>query len=122
MARTFQRLPIEARPGKRAALAKVSWSPPVDVPARNPMTAARPDDATARPAPAARLSRRQWAWVTLGVAVWIALGAGGVWFVHAVTKPKTPCVGTGDAQTTQARGTTAPGNGFSVLTGQASCK
>jgi hypothetical protein len=76
----------------------------------------------ARPALVARLSRKEWALVALGVAVWIALGAGGVWFVHALAKPKESCGSIGDPQTTQAKGGTSPGNSFKVLTGASECK
>ena len=70
----------------------------------------------------ARLSRREWTLVALGVAVWIALALGGVWFVHQLTRPRDGCGSTTEAPTNQARGSTAPGNAFSVLTGQGRCK
>ena len=86
------------------------------------MPPARPDDPTALPALTTRLSRREWAWVGLGLAVWIALGAGGFWFVHALTQAKPSCAGAADPQTTPAKGGTAPGNSFNVLTGPGTCK
>jgi len=76
----------------------------------------------ARPALAARLSRKEWALVAFGLGVWIALGSGGVWLVHELRKPKESCNSTADTQTTQAKGSTAPGNSFNVLTGQGRCK
>ena len=76
----------------------------------------------ARPARAARLSRKEWALVALGVGVWIALGSGGVWLVHELRKPKASCNSTADPQTTPAQGATTPGNSFDVLAGQGRCK
>jgi hypothetical protein len=77
---------------------------------------------TARPALAARLSPKEWVLVALGVGVWIGLGSGGVWLVHELRKPKESCNSMADSQTTQAKGSTAPGNSFNVLTGQGRCK
>jgi hypothetical protein len=70
----------------------------------------------------ARLARKEWTLVALGLGVWIALGAGGVWLVHQLTRPKDSCGSAAEPQTKQAQGSTSPGNSFSVLTGQGRCK
>lgn len=77
---------------------------------------------TARPSLAARLSRKEWALIALGVGVWIALGCGAAWLVHELRKPQASCSDTSEPQTTSVQGSTAPGNSFSVLTGQGRCK
>ena len=46
------------------------------------------NDSTAR---TTRLSRKEWTLVALGLGVWIALAAGGVWFVHQVRRPQEAC-------------------------------
>lgn len=76
----------------------------------------------ARPAFAARLCRKEWGLLALGLAVWVALGCGGAWLVHELRKPRQSCSGNVEPQTTQAQGSTAPGNSFGVLTGQGRCK
>lgn len=77
---------------------------------------------TDQPAAATRLSRKEWALLALGLAVWIALGAGGVWLVHCITRPHDACGTAEEAQATPAKGLNSPGNSFSVLTGQGRCK
>jgi hypothetical protein len=77
---------------------------------------------TASTARTARLSRREWTLVALGLGVWIALGAGGVWFAHQLTRPKDSCGNAAEPQTKQIQGSTSPGNGLDVLTGQGRCK
>jgi len=71
-----------------------------------------------------RLSRREWALVGCGVVAWIAIGAGGVWFVHLFTRPPGGCASAtaGDAPTHQAKAAApSPGNAFQALTGQGRC-
>jgi hypothetical protein len=70
------------------------------------------------------LSRREWALVALGLAAWIAIGAGGAWFVHQVTQPREACAAPADAPTRQVKGpsSTGPGNGFQAITGQGRCR
>ena len=76
-------------------------------------------DSTAR---TARLSRKEWSLVALGLGVWIALGAGGVWFVHQLTRTRDSCASAAEPQTKQAKGSTSPGNSLDALTGQGRCK
>lgn len=70
----------------------------------------------------ARLSRKEWSLVALGLGVWIALGAGGVWFVHQLTRTRDSCGSAAEPQTKQTKGSTNPGHSFNVLTGQGRCK
>ena len=58
------------------------------------------------------LSRKEWTLVALGVAVWIALAAGGVWFAHQVTRQREACGNPAEAPTRQVKGAaaTAPAN------------
>jgi hypothetical protein len=68
------------------------------------------------------LARRDLALIALGVAVWIALGSGAVWFAHLLTKPRESCARVVDPQTREAKGVTSPGHGLNVLTGSGSCR
>ena len=79
------------------------------------------NDRTAR---TARLSRKEWTLVALGLGVWIALAAGGVWFVHQVTRPRDACGSTAEAPTRPMKGAaaTAPATAFTILTGTGRCK
>ena len=69
-----------------------------------------------------RLSRKEWSLVALGLGVWIALGAGGVWFVHQLTRTRDSCGNAAEAQTKQTKGSTNPGDSLAVLTGQGRCR
>jgi hypothetical protein len=77
------------------------------------------NDSTAR---TPRLSRKEWALLALGLGMWIALAAGGVWFVHQLTRPREDCASAAEAPTRPARGTTTPRNAFTALAGQGRCK
>jgi hypothetical protein len=70
----------------------------------------------------ARLSRKEWSLVALGLGVWIALGAGGAWFVHQLTRTPDSCGSAAEPQTRQAGSSTNPGNALQLLTGQGRCK
>ena len=70
-----------------------------------------------------RLSRREWALVSLGLVAWIAIAAGGVWLVHQMTRAPESCGAPADAPTSQAKGAlTSPRNAFQLLTGTGRCK
>jgi hypothetical protein len=73
---------------------------------------------------AARLTPREWALVALGVATWVAIIAGGVWFVHQMTRSKASCGMQLEARTTQPRTTPAQGprNALQLLTGTGRCQ
>jgi hypothetical protein len=77
---------------------------------------------TRRTTRTARLSRKEWSLVALGLGAWIALGAGGVWFVHQLTRPRDSCAGAAEPQTKQVQASTNPGNALQLLTGQGRCK
>ena len=70
-----------------------------------------------------RLTRKEWALVALGVGVWVALVAGGVWFVHQLTRPKESC-GTPIEGRSEMPGnpTGSPRNALQLLTGAGRCK
>ena len=70
-----------------------------------------------------RLSRKEWALVALGLAAWLAIVAGGVWFVRQMTRPQQACGGPAEARTRQVQGAAAaPRNALQVLTGTGRCK
>ena len=72
---------------------------------------------------AARLSRKEWMLVALGLATWIAIAATGIWFVRQVTQSRGACAAPADAPTRQVKGSTAgPNNAFQAITGQGRCK
>ena len=69
-----------------------------------------------------RLSSREWSLVALGLGVWIALGAGGIWFVHQMTRPQESCGGQIEARTAQVKGVSPAGrNALHLLTGTGRC-
>ena len=73
--------------------------------------------------PAARLSRKEWSLVALGLLTWLAIAATGIWFVRQVTQDRAACAPAADAPTHQVKGATAgPGNAFQAITGQGRCK
>ncbi len=71
-----------------------------------------------------RLSRKEWALVALGLGTWVAIAAGGVWFVHQMTRSSAACGTPLEARTTQAHPTPAAGprNSLQLLTGTGRCK
>jgi len=70
-----------------------------------------------------RLSRKEWALVALGVAAWAAIAAGGLWFVHQMTRPKASCGTSLEARGTPTRQASADGprNALQLLTGTGRC-
>jgi hypothetical protein len=75
-------------------------------------------------APPARLTRQQWLLVALGLGVWVALGFGGVWFVHQMTRSKENCGTPLEARSSAPpkAGGTGPRNALQLLTGTGRCK
>ena len=73
---------------------------------------------------AARLTPREWALVALGLATWVGLIAGGVWFVHQMTRSKAACGAQLEARSAQPRPTpgTGPRNALQLLTGTGKCE
>jgi len=71
-----------------------------------------------------RLSRKEWALVALGLGTWVAIAAGGVWFVHQMTRSTAACGTPLEARTTQAHAAPAAGprNSLQLLTGTGRCK
>jgi len=72
----------------------------------------------------ARLTSREWALVALGLAAWIAIIAGGAWFVHQMTRSKAACGTPLEARSLQPRSTPAAGprNALQLLTGTGKCQ
>ena len=77
-------------------------------------------NATLRPS---RLSRKEWALVALGAAAWVALIAGGAWFVHQMTRSRAACGTPLEARSLQPRAAPAggPRNALQLLTGTGRC-
>jgi hypothetical protein len=71
-----------------------------------------------------RLSRKEWALVALGLATWVAIAAGGAWFVHQMTRSSAACGTPLEARTTQAHPVPAAGprNSLQLLTGTGRCR
>ncbi len=70
-----------------------------------------------------RLTRKEWALVALGLGVWVALGVGGVWFVHQLTRPKESCGTPLEGRSAMPRsGSPSPRNALQLLTGTGRCK
>lgn len=82
------------------------------------------NDRLAMPSLAARLSPRDWALVAFGLATWIAIIAGGVWFVHQMTRSQAACGTPLEARSLQPRSTPAAGprNALQLLTGTGKCR
>ena len=73
----------------------------------------------ARPA---RLGRREWALLALGIGTWVALGLGGAWLYHQLTRPPASCGTTLEARSMQTRATFGgPRNALQLLTGTGRC-
>ena len=71
----------------------------------------------------ARLTRREWTLIALGVGVWAGLAFGGVWFVHQLTRSKESCGGQIESRTAMPKGqATGPRNALQLLTGTGRCK
>lgn len=70
-----------------------------------------------------RLTRREWALLALGLAAWIAIAAGGVWFYRQMTRSKASCGTELEARTTQPKVAAAgpPRNALQLLTGTGRC-
>lgn len=70
------------------------------------------------------LSRREWTLVAFGVLAWVAIIAGGVWFVHQMTRSKAACGTQLEARSTQQRSTpgAGPRNALQLLTGTGKCQ
>jgi hypothetical protein len=78
------------------------------------------NESEARPRP---LSRRAWTLLAIGLLAWVGLGAGGVWFVHQVTRPQGTCRSPADEPTHQVKGAaTTPQNALQAITGQGRCR
>ena len=72
----------------------------------------------------ARFSSKEWALLALGAAMWIAIIAGGIWFLHQMTRSSAACGTQLEARTTQAHPapTAGPRNSLQLLTGTGRCK
>jgi hypothetical protein len=70
-----------------------------------------------------RLSRKEHALLALGVAAWVAIIAGGAWFVHQMTRSQAACGTPLDARSLQTRAAPAggPRNALQLLTGTGRC-
>jgi len=74
-------------------------------------------------APPARLTPREWTLVALGLAAWVAIIAGGVWFVHQMTRSQAACGTPLEARGLQPKSAPAAGprNSLQLLTGTGKC-
>jgi hypothetical protein len=76
----------------------------------------------ATPPRLARLSRKEWVFVSLGLVAWVAIGSGGVWLVRALTRTPESCGAPADVPTSPTKGApTSPRNAFQLLTGTGKC-
>lgn len=69
------------------------------------------------------LTRKEWALVVLGLAMWLAIIAGGVWFVRQMTRSQAAC-GTplqDRALTPRSTPAAGPRNSLQLLTGTGKC-
>jgi hypothetical protein len=70
-----------------------------------------------------RLARSEWALVALGLAVWLALALGGVWFVHQLIRPRASCGGQIEARSALPGGRSGtPRNALQLLAGTGRCQ
>jgi hypothetical protein len=77
----------------------------------------------ARSSRLARLSRREWTLIVLGLGVWVALAIGGLWLVHQFTRSKSSCGGQIEARTSQPRSQVqGPRNALQLLTRTGRCQ
>jgi hypothetical protein len=77
-------------------------------------------DAAAR---LAGLSRKEWTLIALGAATWVGLIAGGVWFVHQMTRSTAACGTRLEARSLKPRATPGDGprNALQLLSGTGKC-
>ncbi len=69
------------------------------------------------------LSRKDAALVAMGVVAWIAIGLGGAWLYHQLTRPPGDCGTAVDGKTMQTKATPGgPRNGLQLLTGTGRCR
>ncbi len=71
--------------------------------------------------PIARFTRKEWTLVALGLCAWLAIGAGGVWIVHQLTRPKGACGTPIESRGTQQGATASPRNALQLLAGTGKC-
>jgi hypothetical protein len=69
------------------------------------------------------LTRREWGLIALGCAAWIGLIAGGVWFVHQMTRSTAACGTQLEARSLKPRTTPGDGprNALQLLSGTGKC-
>lgn len=71
---------------------------------------------------APRLTPREWSLVALGVAAWVAIGLGGLWLAHQLTRPPASCGTPLEARAASPKTTPAgPRNALQLLTGTGRC-
>lgn len=77
-------------------------------------------DATAR---LAGLSRKEWTLIALGLATWVAIITGGVWFVHQMTRSTAACGTQLEARSLKPATTpgAGPRNALQLLSGTGKC-
>jgi len=68
-----------------------------------------------------RLTRKEWTLVALGLCAWLAIGAGAVWFVHQLTRPKAACGMQIEARSTRQSAAASPRNALQLLAGTGKC-
>lgn len=78
------------------------------------------------PLPAAhrrRLTTREWSLAALGVLAWVALGLGGAWLYHQLTRPPASCGTPLEARssTPPTQAPESPRNALQLLTGTGRC-
>ena len=71
--------------------------------------------------PSARFTRKEWTLVALGLCAWVAIAAGGAWFVHQLTRPKAACGVEIEARSTQQGAAAGPRNALQLLAGTGKC-
>lgn len=70
-----------------------------------------------------RLARKEWALVALGLAVWVALALGAVWFVHRLIRPRASCGSQVEARSVLPDGQSGtPRNALQLLAGTGRCR
>ena len=76
-----------------------------------------------RPPGQRRLSRRELALVAVGLAAWVAMAAGGLWFYRQMTRAKASCGIAVEARSLKEAGHDdgAPRNALQLLAGSGRC-